>query len=920
MSESEDIQTGTYVVGFDDAGATDSALVGGKGANLARLVGADLPVPAGFCVTTAAYEALVDDSAIEDAINELAALEPTDTAAIADAGATLRTRIEDCDVPEEVQDAIEAAVDETASDPEQAYAVRSSATAEDLPEASFAGQQETFLNVRGADEIVDRVRACMGSLFTDRAIAYRARNDIPHEDVALAVVVQRMVSSDVSGILFTADPMTGNRHVSVIEGGLGLGEAFVSGEMAADTVRVDTRTKEILNYDVSDQQRAIRPLPEGGTETIDLTSAERTIYVLSDEQVLNLVELGTQIEAIFERPQDIEWCITDDEIYVVQARPITSLFPVPSPEPSDDRLHVYVSMGHIQAFAEAMPPLVRDLWMSFIQTMYVEFGFGADTQWAVEAGGRVYIDMTTQLRISSVRDRLPDQLEATSEPASAGVEDILRRRGDEFRKKRSIGKTITAVPRLAAAAWTGARTGYPLVSAMLDGFVGSFIGEPAPPEHEKAKWVDWGQNIAEQVRAPDTPEERAHAVFNQLDEVIQLPSVGPLLAAFTAGSRLERLCPEAQEDINAIGRGFPDELVTQINLGLGDLADVARARPEVANALRQNASLEEIASLEGGEDFVTAFEEYLDEFGHRATGEMDISRPRWREDPAVLLEAVGATLDHGQTGEHHEHILRIERDALEAAERLEQRADHGLFGPVRRRLVHRLIRTYRAYIQTREYPKQGLGHIFTAWHEALRDTGELLVTEGLLDRSEDVWFLRKDELFTALDGDSIDVDIEARRAEFERHTALDAPPVLTSEGEAPNADIEREDVPEDALVGTDVSGGVVEGPARVVHDPAEETIETGEILIAPSSDPGWTPLFLNAAGIVVEVGGRLSHGALVAREYGLPGVVSVTEATQRIETGDHIRVNGNRGTVELLDRSEQSAAVDDLEGSDEEGS
>ncbi|MFC6766618.1 PEP/pyruvate-binding domain-containing protein [Natrinema soli] len=901
MSESEDVQTGTYVVGFDDPGATDRALVGGKGANLARLVRTGLPVPAGFCVTTTAYEALIDDPAIEDAIDELAALEPTDTAAIADVGAALRTRIEDCDVPEEVRDAIETALDEKATDPEQAYAIRSSATAEDLPDASFAGQQETFLNIHGADAIVDRIRACMASLFTDRAIAYRARNDIPHEEVALAVVVQRMVSSDISGILFTADPMTGNRYVSVIEGGLGLGEAFVSGEMAADTIRVDTQTKEIRNYEVGDQQRTIRTLPEGGTETRDIPPAERRTRILSDEQVQHLVELGTEIEAIFDQPQDIEWCITDDEIYVVQARPITSLFPVPSPEPSDDRLHVYVSMGHIQAFAEPLPPLVRDLWMTFIQTMYAKFGFGADTQWAVEAGGRVYIDMTTQLRIGPLRDQLPDQLAATSEPASAGIKDILRRRDGEFREQRSVGETITAVPKLAAAAWTGARTGYPLVSALLDGFVGSFIGGPAPPEHEKAKWVDWGQNIAEQVRAPDTPEERSRAVFNQLDDVIQLPSVGPLVAAFAAGSWLERLCSNTQEEIDAIGRGFPDELVTQINLGLGDLADVARAHQEVADSLRQNASLEEIESLEGGEDFVNAFEEFLDEFGYRATGEIDISRPRWRDDPSVLLETVRANLDHGESGEHREHVRRMEREALDAAKRLEQRADNGLFGSARKRLVHRFIRTYRAYIQTREYPKQGLAHIFTAWHETLRDAGDLLVTEGILNSSDDVWFLRKGELFAALDGDSIAVDIDARRAAFDRYAALDAPPVLTSEGEAPSADIEREDVPDDALVGTGVSGGIVEGSARVVHDPAEETIEKDEILIAPSSDPGWTPLFLNAAGIVVEVGGRLSHGALVAREYGLPGVVSVPEATRRIKTGQRVRIDGTRGTVEIIE-------------------
>ncbi len=382
MSESEESRvTEPYVVSFDDAGATERALVGGKGANLARLVDAGLPVPTGFCVTTAAYEALIDEPAIQDAIDELAALEPTDTAAIADAGAALRAQIQDCDVPQEVRDAIETSLDATASDPGQAYAVRSSATAEDLPEASFAGQQETFLNIRGADAIIDRVRACMASLFTDRAIAYRARNDISHEEVAIAVVVQRMITPDVSGILFTADPQTGNRHIASIEGGVGLGEALVSGDTTGDAVRVDQRTGEVLDYEVGDQQVAVRSRSEGGTETVELDADDRTRRVLSDDQVRTLVQMGAEIEALFECPQDIEWCLDDGDVSIVQARPITSLFPLPDPMPRDDRLHVYFSMGHTQAMAEAMPPLAADLFRKWMGDIFAEFGSDENSRW-----------------------------------------------------------------------------------------------------------------------------------------------------------------------------------------------------------------------------------------------------------------------------------------------------------------------------------------------------------------------------------------------------------------------------------------------------------------------------------------------------------------------------------------------------------
>lgn len=903
MSEINDSQTaGTYVVSFDDARATNRAFVGGKGANLARLAGAGLPVPAGFCVTTTAYETLIDDPSIEEAIHELAALDPTDTAEIADAGAALRTRIREQEVPTAVRDAIEAALNATTSDPEQAYAVRSSATAEDLLEASFAGQQETFLNVRGVDAIVDRVRTCMASLFTDRAIAYRTKNNIPHEDVALAVVVQRMVIPEVSGILFTADPLTGNRHIASIEAGLGLGDALVSGEAAGDAVRVDTRTGEVLDYEVGDQRIAVRPLLGGGTQMVELAPADRTSRVLSAEQTRTLAELGTEIEAIFGSPQDIEWCLSDGAFYIVQARPITSLFPRPSPLPTDDRLHVYYSMGHAQAFAEALPPLVRDVWLTYIQNAMAEWGLDPDTQWGVEAGGRLYIDMTSFLRIGILRRRIPDRFAAVSEPIGAALDDLLARRGEAFREERTVRETLAVLRWFAGTVWTEARKGFPITAAMVSGFFGAFIGEPDPPEHEEALWNTWGRTVAAQVHAPDTPAERAHAVFEpDKTGITSLPRIGPLYAAFVAEGLLRRRFPNAPEETTAVGRGFPAELVTRINLGLGDLADVARDHPAVADALRRGASMEEIEALEGGDAFRDALDGYLDKFGHRATGELDISRPRWREDSSGLLATVRANLEHGEKGDHRERISQLEREANAAAKRLERRAAYGILGPIRKRVVRQLIRTYRGYIQTREYPKQGTAHLFAAWHDTLREAGEELVAEGQLTDAEDVWFLRKDELLTALDGDSIDVNIAARRAEFDRHAAMDAPPVLTSEGEAPSTAIERADIPDGALVGTGVSSGVVEGIARVVRDPSEETIETGEILIAPSSDPGWTPLFLNAAGMVVEVGGQISHGALVAREYGLPAVVSVPEATRRIETGQRVRIDGTRGTVEIIE-------------------
>ncbi|SEQ92011.1 PEP/pyruvate-binding domain-containing protein [Natrinema salaciae] len=887
---------GPAVISLSDPEATDRELVGGKGANLAQLATSGFPIPDGFCVTTVAYQQLID-TPTREAIASLSELEPTDSEPIADAGVTLRKRIQEAEFPDEVRNSIRGTLKAST----ETYAVRSSATAEDLPVASFAGQQETFLNVRGVDEVINRVRDCMASLFTDRAIAYRAENGISHADVSLAVVVQQMVSPDVSGVLFTADPMTGNRHISSIEACLGLGEPLVSGAVNADNVKVDARTGEIITYEVGDQRIAVRRRPSGGTETVELPNAGQSDQVLTDEQVHTLVEVGSEIEALFDRPQDIEWSLTGGNVIILQARPITSLFPLPSPAPDDDRFHVYISMGHGQSFAEAMPPLVLDVWKSYVQTLFTEYGFDPETQWGVEAGGRIYIDVTTPLRFGPMRKRFPERMGEANEQMGVTIGDLLDRRDEEFRQDRTLRERVASVPSVASSAGTLLRRSLPQLITVFGGFFGAFTGEPLSPEREEARWGTWGKNIASQVRTPDDVAGQVRAVFDVPREATHYPSMGGLIAGTVAQGMLEKRFPDAPEDVNAVGRGLPHEMLTKINLGISDLADIAREHPSVVDALNRGASLEEIRSVEGGETFLSAVTEFLDVFGHRATGELDISRPRWQDDPSVLLSIVRSTVNSSEKSGHRDHFRELERTANAAAKRLERRAGQRFLGSFRQRLVRQLVRTYRGGIQTREYPKHGVAYFLTAWHDVLRDAGDLLAANGALSNAEDVWFLRKEELFDVVDGESITVDIAARRAEFQRHASLDAPPVVTSEGEALRGDITREEISEGALVGTGVSDGTVEGVARVVRNPSEETIEKDEILVAPSSDPGWTPLFLNATGVVVEVGGQMSHGSLVAREYGIPAVVSVHDATRQIQSGQRIRVDGTNGIVDLLE-------------------
>lgn len=373
--------TEQYVLDLQEADRTRVAVVGGKGAHLgvlSRIEG--VRVPAGFCVTTDAFRRIMAEvPSVDGLIDELSRVNPDDRDAIRTLSARIRRTIEGITVPDDVAAAVTRAL--ARLDDGAAYAVRSSATAEDLPTASFAGQQDTYLNIVGPTEILRHISRCWASLFTERAVTYRRRNGIDHRTVHMAVVVQRMVFPHAAGILFTADPVTGNRKVSTVDAGFGLGEALVSGLVNPDVFTV--RDDRIVARTIAAKQRAVQALPAGGTREVAIDAGRQEQPSLTDEQVLRLVRLGRRIEAHFGRPQDIEWCLADDGFRIVQSRPITTLFPVP--EADDRENHVYVSVGHQQMMTDAMKPLGYSMWqLTAMVPMH-------------EAGGRLFVDVTRRL-------------------------------------------------------------------------------------------------------------------------------------------------------------------------------------------------------------------------------------------------------------------------------------------------------------------------------------------------------------------------------------------------------------------------------------------------------------------------------------------------------------------------------------------
>ncbi|PSK67848.1 Phosphoenolpyruvate synthase [Micromonospora sp. MH33] len=860
-----------YVLGLHEVDETRVAIAGGKGAHLGALSRIDgLRVPAGFCVTTDAFRRILAEApSIDDRLDQLSRLNPDDRAAIRTLSAEIRRTIEETPLPGELAAAITRALAQLGE--EAAYAVRSSATAEDLPTASFAGQQDTYLNVMGPAAILRHVRRCWASLFTERAVTYRQRSGIDHRAVHMAVVVQKMVFPQAAGVLFTADPVTSNRKVASVEASFGLGEALVSGLVNADAYKV--RDDELIDRAIATKRLAIHALPAGGTTEQEIDPERQDQPALTDAQVVRLVQLGRRIEAHFGHPQDIEWCLVDDGFQIVQSRPITTLFPVP--ETGDGENHVYLSVGHQQMMTDAMKPLGLSMWqLTALAPMQ-------------DAGGRLFVDATRQLASPASRARLLE-LAGRSDPLTRDALETVIDRGD-------------FIPSLPDQAPAGPPAG----------------GAPAPIETDPAIVTDL--------------IERSEASIATLQRDIGTKS-GPalfdfLLAAFEEHKRLLR-DPQTMQVIMAgmeatwwlneqlhawlgeknaadtLTLSAPHNVTSEMGLALLDVADVIRPHPEVVAFLQEvedEGFLDELAKLPGGPEARDAIGAYLDRYGMRCVGEIDITRPRWSERPSTLVPVILDNIrnfDPGASRRRFEQgrqaAAKKEQDVLEQLRALPD-------GQRKAEETKRMIDRVRTFIGYREYPKYAIVSRYFVYKRALLEEAERLVHADVLREKEDIFYLTFQELHDVVRTHQADDQlIQRRKDEFRSYQALTPPRVLTSEGEGIAGAYRRDGVPAGALVGLAVSGGIVEGRARVILDMAEADLEPGDILVTPYTDPSWSPLFVAVEGLVTEVGGLMTHGAVIAREYGLPAVVGVERATKLIKDGQRIRVHGTDGYVEIL--------------------
>ena len=847
------------VLSLADIRKSSIGLVGGKAANLGELFRVKgVSVPDGFVVTTEVFQRLVvDNPALDRLIGRLAHVKIDDRNEIGALTAEIRLMIGQAEIPAAVRDEVTRQLVLAGSaagfgagsgaGSGAVYAVRSSATAEDLPTASFAGQQDTYLNVAGIDNILRSIGQCWASLYTDRAVIYRMQNGFDHRKVSIAVIVQKMVFAEVAGTLFTADPITGNRTVSTIDAGFGLGEALVSGQVNPDGYKVARGA-------IVEKKIVAQP-------------------ALSDEQILRLDRIGRVIEAHFGYPQDIEWCLVDDRFYIVQSRPITTLYPIPVK--ADDKNHVYVSVGHQQMMTDAMRPLGISIWqMTAARPMNV-------------AGSRLFVDITDELAAPEKRDMIINVL-GKNDPL---IRDALL---------TIVDRGFVGVPGGGAIPGGDKAHGPRNFNTLQDfdpAVVGELIGRR---ERDLAK-------LKTEIESKTGNElfEFMLADIEQFKKSLADPqSFGVIMTAMNASGWINEKMQEWLGETNVadtLTLSVSNNVTSEMGLALLDVADVIRPYPEVIGYLEQGGGDPGLDTLPGGPEASRALRDFLDKYGMRCPGEIDITRTRWSENPAALVPLILTNVRNSPYGASRRKFEQGLDAAFKKQQELLERLRQLPGGEQKAGETKRMIDLLRNLTGYREYPKYSIVCRYFVYKQALLRESERLVKESVIREVEDIYYLTFEELREAVRAGRLDYNIVThRREQYAADERLSPPRVMTSDGEIITGQYRRGDIPAHALKGLAVSSGVIEGRARVVLRMEDAVLEEGDILVTRFTDPSWTPLFVSVKGLVTEVGGLMTHGAVIAREYGLPAVVGVEGATALIRDGQKIRVNGTEGYIEVL--------------------
>lgn len=886
---------------LQDVGQNDSALVGGKAANLGALIQAGMPVPPGFVILTNVYQQLLIANRIQPAIAEFSEhINLQEPASIEQISQSIRALIEQCAVSDELASAIQAAYKELGGG---AVAVRSSATAEDLTGASFAGQHESYLNIAGPERVLMAIKRCWSSLWTARAISYRAQLSIEPGNVSMAVVIQQMIPADVAGILFTTNPVNGTHDKMIIDAAWGLGEAVVGGLVNPDNIVVDKATGEIRQIQVG--EKAVMTVPvAGGIAEVEVDSQKRACAALSTEQIEKIVSVGRTIESVFGVPQDIEWAIAGEQVYILQARPVTTLASGITKDEQKKVMPTPVAPGDDSWDRENdKPPQPFDLWtrtnfgenLPYPITPLTSTGFpiimGQNTdpaQPGPQVGrryyGRLYINEGAIMHTFSEEYGLP----------SFVIDSMWgsRRRGKHktkgrFRPWRLMRRVPSLLHMIASSRKKQPNTKQTprQFFAQIDRWVDDFMQLDLQSLGDRALW-DEGLPIWK-VRG-------VHVASKNI--AISIPSA----LMFGLLERLVGWWTKHKEITHDLVTGISGIYSAEVGPMLWRMAQALRDAGLAGVVLdnRPEDALAELRQNPEARPFMEQFEAFLQRHGHRCPNEVELLHPRWAEAPQQVIELLVGYLQADDSINPEEAKRRQRQRRDEAIAMVEKQ-----LGPVRRKIFRALLAKAQNAVRMRDNSRYYVTKFFFPMRKLFALLGQRWVERGWLKQPDDIFFLTVGELEMLIaGGDPMALGHDLPTLVANRHLAYEywftiVPPEVIGPDGQPIVEKEEEST---VLKGIAVSSGRVRGFARIVRDPREAArLHAGEILVTQATDPGWTPVFPLVGGLVLEIGGQLSHGAIVAREYGVPAVVNVQGAMRRIRDGQVITVDGTTGRVSM---------------------
>jgi phosphohistidine swiveling domain-containing protein len=880
------------VVPLDVTQSIDRTAVGCKAMSLVRLNRIGLPVPPGFCVLGTAFREHLEANGlitrIESAVDELGVASPGARKSLL---SDLRQAIIETPLAQHLCNEIEDRYRTLGAD---RVAVRSSATVEDLSGHSFAGQYDTYLGVAELADCLEAIKKCWASLWTERAYDYRERNGFDHLDADMAVIVQRLVPAEASGVLFTADPVTGRSDRLIIEACFGMGEALVSGKVTPDRFLLSKRDLRMLSHSAS--QKTIQSVLDdvGGVVEQAVDPGRAKTLCINETIARRLGALAKKAESALGSPQDMEWAVKGAEIFFLQSRPITTL---PAAKSWEDQ-QVWTNANTGEVLPDVVTPmswsmaggLVMAIFNSVFGWIGLDFG---DHPLIGQIAGRAYFNLNTL--IGALR-RFPGLRNM----------DMTRILGGEQGNMGNLGQLEIPEESIPDLSFSLARMMFKMPS-----FVFRVLSH-SPKKGER--FVTEMRERADELQGVDLHSLSEDELVAHLRNVVE-DILGSVQAIAFAGlgmfyfSSLDKVSRKWLGDsegtfANRLLAGMGGMDSAEAGLELWQLAVKAHESSAIEEIILSGdgweTTRERIAEVQGGDEFLLRWDEFSKAHGHHTRGELELFNARWSESPDYILDMARGYLScFGKTDPVENHRQRAEeRDEL--ARQCRQR----LRNPIKRGIFNFYLEQAQHGSVVRENLKSVAVRYWAALRFILLELGGRLVVRRVLESRGDIFFLSLEEIDPVRRGEAgfkVREVVAARRVEYERNLAIIPPKVVVGKFDPDNFVPDAVKESAELLAGLAVSPGVVTGPARVIlRANTDEQVVPGEVLVAPFTDPGWTPYFLPAAAIVMDQGGLLSHGSIVAREYGIPAVVNVGPATRIIHTGQTIQVDGNSGVVRIL--------------------